>query len=94
MVYMLCSRSRSKLSMTVAIDFVLSYLTELIRVRLMFFFLLDCTVATPKQIRELMKVDGLTNDEVKSHLQVRVHTFDVSSFNFLKMFIWRRKVQL
>ncbi|CAN6445735.1 unnamed protein product [Victoria cruziana] len=26
--------------------------------------------ATPKQIRELMKVDGLTNDEVKSHLQV------------------------
>lgn len=28
-------------------------------------------VATPKHIRELMKVDGLTNDEVKSHLQVR-----------------------
>lgn len=27
-------------------------------------------MATPKQIRELMKVDGLTNDEVKSHLQV------------------------
>ncbi|XP_050145125.1 cyclase-like protein 2 isoform X1 [Malus sylvestris] len=26
--------------------------------------------ATSKQIRELMKVDGLTNDEVKSHLQV------------------------
>ena len=26
--------------------------------------------ATPKQIRELMQVDGLTNDEVKSHLQV------------------------
>ncbi|OMO57940.1 hypothetical protein COLO4_34972 [Corchorus olitorius] len=26
-------------------------------------------VATPKQIRELMKVEGLTNDEVKSHLQ-------------------------
>ncbi|KAL9995338.1 putative transcription factor GARP-G2-like family [Helianthus debilis subsp. tardiflorus] len=26
-------------------------------------------VATPKQIRELMKVDRLTNDEVKSHLQ-------------------------
>ncbi|CAN6549921.1 unnamed protein product [Malus baccata var. baccata] len=26
--------------------------------------------ATPKQIRELMKVDGFTNDEVKSHLQV------------------------
>ncbi|XWS67988.1 hypothetical protein CRYUN_Cryun04dG0051600 [Craigia yunnanensis] len=27
-------------------------------------------VATPKQIRELMQVNGLTNDEVKSHLQV------------------------
>ncbi|XP_071675844.1 transcription factor HHO3 isoform X1 [Lolium perenne] len=26
-------------------------------------------VATPKQIRDMMKVDGLTNDEVKSHLQ-------------------------
>ncbi|ONK67754.1 uncharacterized protein A4U43_C05F3430 [Asparagus officinalis] len=26
-------------------------------------------VGMPKQIRELMKVDGLTNDEVKSHLQ-------------------------
>lgn len=33
-----------------------------------FFF----AVATPKQIRELMQVDGLTNDEVKSHLQVRI----------------------
>ncbi|RZC63652.1 hypothetical protein C5167_025409 [Papaver somniferum] len=32
-------------------------------------------VATPKQIKELMKVDGLTNDEVKSHLQkYRIHT--------------------
>jgi hypothetical protein len=27
-------------------------------------------VATPKQIRELMKVDSLTNNEVKRHLQV------------------------
>ena len=37
-----------------------------------FFLFVLCyfTVATPKQIRELMKVDGLTNDEVKSHLQV------------------------
>ncbi|KAI4357854.1 hypothetical protein L6164_001777 [Bauhinia variegata] len=31
--------------------------------------------ATPKQIRDLMKVDSLTNDEVKSHLQkFRLHT--------------------
>ncbi|CAA2978092.1 transcription factor HHO5-like [Olea europaea subsp. europaea] len=30
--------------------------------------------ATPKQIREFMKVDGLTNDEIKSHLQkYRLH---------------------
>jgi hypothetical protein len=29
----------------------------------------EFAAATPKQIRELMKVDGLTNDEVKSHLQ-------------------------
>ena len=29
----------------------------------------------PKKIRQLMKVDGLTNDEVKSHLQkYRLHT--------------------
>ncbi|KAK1416164.1 hypothetical protein QVD17_31952 [Tagetes erecta] len=31
-------------------------------------------VATPKQIKELMKVNGLTNDEIKSHLQkYRLH---------------------
>ncbi|CAN4082860.1 unnamed protein product [Withania somnifera] len=31
-------------------------------------------VATPKQIRDIMRVDGLTNDEVKSHLQkYRLH---------------------
>ncbi|KAK7310393.1 hypothetical protein RJT34_07873 [Clitoria ternatea] len=31
--------------------------------------------ATPKQIKEHMRVDGLTNDEVKSHLQkYRLHT--------------------
>ncbi|KAI3516765.1 hypothetical protein L1887_15777 [Cichorium endivia] len=36
-------------------------------------------VATPKQIKELMKVDGLTNDEIKSHLQkYRLHTRRVS----------------
>nr|GMC57145.1 myb family transcription factor EFM-like [Ipomoea batatas]GMC66068.1 myb family transcription factor EFM-like [Ipomoea batatas] len=31
-------------------------------------------VATPKQIIDIMRVDGLTNDEVKSHLQkYRLH---------------------
>ncbi|KAL6551699.1 hypothetical protein OROGR_007853 [Orobanche gracilis] len=37
-------------------------------------------VATPKQIRGEMKVDGLTNDEVKSHLQkYRIHIRRLSS---------------
>ena len=31
---------------------------------------LAIVVATPKQIQALLKVDNLTNDEVKSHLQV------------------------
>jgi len=38
-------------------------------------------VATPKQIRELMQVVGLTNDEVKSHLQVNV-SLDYVWINF------------
>ncbi|XBH94905.1 hypothetical protein VPH35_085565 [Triticum aestivum] len=37
-------------------------------------------VATPKQIREVMKVDGLTNDEVKSHLQVTNHSLPLCNF--------------
>ncbi|XP_074381179.1 transcription factor HHO2-like [Apium graveolens] len=37
-------------------------------------------VATPKQIREKMQVDGLTNDEIKSHLQkYRLHEKPSSS---------------
>ncbi|WOL16910.1 hypothetical protein Cni_G25698 [Canna indica] len=39
-----------------------------------------CDAATPKHIRKLMKVDGLTNDEVKSHLQkFRIHARRSSS---------------
>ncbi|CAI9764399.1 unnamed protein product [Fraxinus pennsylvanica] len=39
-------------------------------------------VATPKQIREVMQVDCLTNDEVKSHLQkYRLHTQKVQSMS-------------
>ncbi|XP_075493622.1 transcription factor HHO6-like isoform X1 [Primulina tabacum] len=38
--------------------------------------------ATPKQIRDLMQVDGLSNDEVKSHLQkYRLHTRKVSTMH-------------
>ena len=37
-------------------------------------------MATPKQIRELMMVDGLTNDEVKSHLQVGTNTIALFIF--------------
>lgn len=45
-------------------------------------------VATPKHIRKLMKVDGLTNDEVKSHLQVSnssqpSNLYQVKSIHFL-----------
>lgn len=39
---------------------------------------MSLAVATPKQIRDIMQVDGLTNDEVKSHLQVYIH---LCSFN-------------
>ncbi|BBG94438.1 myb-like transcription factor family protein [Prunus dulcis] len=41
--------------------------------------------ATPKQIRELMKVDGLTNDEVKSHLQPSCNQAE-PNFNHLPLF--------
>lgn len=42
---------------------------------------LFAAVATPKQIRELMQVVGLTNDEVKSHLQVRVYLDCLDKFH-------------
>lgn len=44
---------------------------------------MDFAVATPKQIRELMKIDGLTNDEVKSHLQVII----LSTCNFISYYL-------
>ncbi|KAG1368575.1 myb family transcription factor EFM [Cocos nucifera] len=47
-------------------------------------------VATPKQIRELMKVDGLTNDEVKSHLQMAL--IKCSLLLFQKYRLHARKV--
>lgn len=43
-------------------------------------------VATPKQIRDHMKVDGLTNDEVKSHLQVTTNLFSRLNFKILLAF--------
>lgn len=39
------------------------------------------TVATPKQIREHMQEEDLTNDEVKSHLQVNLMVKVFDSFN-------------
>ncbi|XP_057972460.1 uncharacterized protein LOC131160627 [Malania oleifera] len=41
--------------------------------------------ATPKQIREVMQVEGLTNDQVKSHLQkYRIHYRRLSAANRAK----------
>ena len=48
-------------------------------------FLSIKAVATPKQIRELMQVDGLTNDEVKSHLQVRTQKHKHSNLQFISL---------
>jgi SHAQKYF class myb-like DNA-binding protein len=44
-------------------------------------------VATPKQIRGLMKVEGLTNDEVKSHLQVGGSNSPLFSFQIYCRFV-------
>ncbi|PWA37767.1 Homeodomain-like protein [Artemisia annua] len=38
------------------------------------------SAATPKQIKELMQVDGLTNDGVKSHLQVHFKSTNICRF--------------
>lgn len=57
-------------------------------------------VATPKQIRELMMVEGLTNDEVKSHLQVKMiylmHYVPIApliSKNILRLSSWKKEMQ-
>jgi SHAQKYF class myb-like DNA-binding protein len=62
-------------------------LSEYRQTKLVLFFSAN-KVATPKQIRELMKVDGLTNDEVKSHLQVIIN----SSYIYMRDFLAQKKI--